>query len=380
MRRGAALRPVIGILSYRVNKKFMDSRFLKDLVIEGEKLGAHVFAFSHVDLLEKSRKIRGFVPDGKGGWVERICPWPDVVIDFCRKLYKPFRDMRRRKDLFPYANHKFTYKWKAMKLFASSEEVNRWIPKTSLYTEKQLERMLEAYPIVYIKPGNGTGGHSIVKIKRVANEYHLYGRRKSGLLVKEKTASKTSLTKWVNRWVRIEQIRSGRFMIQQGLDLELLPGRLVDARLFIQKNGQGEWEVTGKVLRVGGKNSPTTNLLYGDGKALGFEQFLAKRFGEGNGRAISKECDQMALHLVNVIERRFGSMIEFGLDVGIDTEVRVWLIEVNPKPSHNALLEVKDVKTYRRSIQLPILYAKYVALQERVKADMPDTDLAPAAD
>jgi D-alanine-D-alanine ligase-like ATP-grasp enzyme len=73
----------------------------------------------------------------------------------------------------------------------------------------------------------------------------------------------------------------------------------------------------------------------------------------------------MAMHLVNVIERRFGSMIEFGLDVGIDTEGRVWLIEVNPKPSHNALLEVKDVKTYRRSIQLPILYAKYVASQER---------------
>ncbi|WP_248923983.1 YheC/YheD family protein [Paenibacillus hamazuiensis] len=355
------LKPVIGILAYRKGAFFENAKFLRDLIREGKKLGADVYAFSHVDLLEKSRKIRGYVPDERGKWTKRISSWPDIVIDFCRMLRKPYRDMRRRKDLFPYANNKFTYKWKAMLLFSESEQVKKWIPETGVYSSSRLSEMLEKYPIVYVKPGNGTGGHSIAKIKKAVGGYVLQGRKRSGKKIMETLKSEASVLRRIRRWVRAEQIRSGNFMVQQGLDLELLPGRMIDTRLIVQKNGKGAWVVTGKALRVGAKNSPTTNLIYGDGKALRFDSFMKERFGAEKAEQISRECDELALRLMEVIEGKFGSMIEFGLDIGIDTKGNVWFIEANPKPSHEAFIKSGELAAYRKSIRRPIQYAMFLA-------------------
>ncbi|KIL40888.1 glutathione synthase [Gordoniibacillus kamchatkensis] len=358
-------KPVVGILAHRSGRVFMNAKFLRDLAVEGEKLGARVYVFSHMDLREASRTIRGFTPASGGGWREETCPWPDVVIDFCRMLYKPFRDMRRRKDLFTYANHKFTYKWKAMKLFAGSDQVRRWIPETRIFSSPGLEQMLAKYPIVYVKPGNGTGGHSVAKIRSVNGKYLIRGRKRSGAVVKHELHSEKAVARWAGKWVQTEQIRSGKFMVQQGLDLELISGRLVDARLLIQKDGYGNWKVTGKVLRVGGRNSPTTNLIYGDGKALNFQTFMKERFGAQRAAEIERECESLALQLMNVVEQRFGSMIEFGLDVGIDVNGNVWLIEANPKPSHEAFLKAKQFAAYRTSIRRPIQYAMFLARQSK---------------
>ncbi|WP_281935463.1 MULTISPECIES: YheC/YheD family protein [Paenibacillus] len=280
--------------------------------------------------------------------------------------------MRRRKDLFVYANHKFTYKWKAMKLFAESDKLERWIPKTFLYSPQALEQMVENYDLVYVKPGNGTGGHSVLKIKKTGGGYRLQGRKRSGRIVVTPVLTKQRVIRWVNRWVQTEKIRSGSFMVQQGLDLQLIPGRQADVRLLIQKNEIGNWEVTGKVLRVGAKNSPTTNLSYGDGKVLGFQTFIKSRFGLDKAKEIELECEELAHRLMEVVEERFGSMVEFGLDVGIDVNGRVWLIEANPKPGHTAFIKSKEIATYRKSIRRPIQYAMYLA-NEQLSKEQNDT-------
>ncbi|MBP1988708.1 YheC/YheD family endospore coat-associated protein [Paenibacillus eucommiae] len=354
-------KPLIGILAHRTNKTFMNGGFLHDLVREGEKLNSQVVVFSHLDLIEKDKKIHGFTRSPSNRWKMNIYPYPDVVIDFCRYLKKPFRDMRRRKDLFTYANHKFTYKWKATRLFSKSEKVKQWIPETLLYTPQNLRDMIRKHPILYIKPGNGTGGHSVVKLSRKSGTFHIKGRKKSARLTHIVLPSEDSAVRWLNSWVSTQRIRTGNFMIQQGLNLELIPGRVLDARLIIQKNERGGWEVTGKGMRVSAKNSPTTNLVHGDGKALRFEPFMIQRFGPEKAKQISRECDQMAMKLMEVIEERYGSMVEFGLDVGVDVKGNVWLIEANPKPSHTIFLGTKEMGLYRKSIQRPIQYAAYLA-------------------
>jgi hypothetical protein len=218
---------------------------------------------------------------------------------------------------------------------------------------------------VYVKPGNGTGGHSVMKIKRQKDTFLLQGRRRSGRLLKAKLHSKRAVAVMLDRWVESEKIRSGRFMVQQGLNLQLLPDRLVDVRLLIQKNGSGKWEVTGKVLRAGGKDSPTTNLIYGDGKAIRYHAFLESRFGRQKAKEIDEECNLLAVRLVEVVEKKFGSMIEFGLDIGIDVDGFVWLIEVNPKPSHDAFLKSNERDIYLTSVLRPIQYAVYLAKKQK---------------
>nr|WP_208414473.1 YheC/YheD family protein [Paenibacillus castaneae] len=70
---------------------------------------------------------------------------------------------------------------------------------------------------------------------------------------------------------------------------------------------------------------------------------MIRRFGPEKAKQISRECDQMAMKLMEVIEERYGSMMEFGMDVGVDVKGNVWLIEANPKPSHSIFLGTKEM-------------------------------------
>jgi len=356
-------RPTIGILTWRSGTKFQEPAYFRSLIREGRELGATVFLFSHVDAIVQRRKIRGFVPSASGGWESKWYDWPDVVIDRCRKGEPGYREFRRQKH-FVYANSTYTRKWNATQLFLQDENVKRWMPQTVAYSPAGLKSMLRQYKLLYIKPGNGTGGRSIVKLTSTDNGYTVLGRDRK--LAKKKMHFQTlsALTKWLNRWVKEQRIRNGNFMIQQGLNLALIPNRVADTRLLIQKNEQGEWEVTGLGVRVGGVGSATSN-LHGGGSAIPFEKFISARFSPEQTEAIRQECHELAHQVVRTIEKHFGSMMEFGLDIGVDVKGRVWLIEVNPKPGRDIFREMGQMNLYKQSVQRPLQYALYLMRQQK---------------
>ncbi|CAN7530361.1 YheC/YheD family protein [Paenibacillus sp. LjRoot153] len=356
--------PEIGILTNRNGNKFSESEFFLDMVREGRSLGAKVFLFSHLDIMPEKKQIRGFVPSATGGWKEGIFRWPDVVIDRCRKLDKPYKEMRR-KDWFPYTSHKFTYKSKATRLFSNTPSLAKYIPKTVMFSTEKLRLMIREFPELYIKPSNGTGGCSILKVARNKEYFTLTGRNRVGNLVRTKLNSEATAIRWIKNWVFSERIRSGTFMIQQGLCLELMPHRVIDARMMIQKNAQGEWSVTGIGLRLGGKHSPTSNITWKGGKAIRFDEFMVRRFGREKAETIRQNCKKMAQLVVETIELKFGSMMEFGLDIGIDIYGKVWLIEVNPKPSRKIFLKTGQLELYKESVRRPLQYAIFLVNQQK---------------
>lgn len=353
-------KPIIGILTWRQGRRFEEPNYLRELIKEGHKLGSIIYLFSHNDILVKNKKIKGFIPDSGQGWKSQVFPWPDVVIDRCRKGEPGYRTLRKQKSLFKYANNPFTNKWNATRLFGHEPTLNRWVPKTIEYTPKNLLDMLKQFPILYLKPGNGTGGRSIMRITQSKDGLHLLGRSRN-LHVKSATFhSPTALATAVHSWASKEKIRNGNFMIQQGLDLELISKRVADIRLLIQKDENGEWGITGLGVRVGPKHSPTSNLHNG-GKPVPFEKLIRERFGEEMSSTIQEECSELAFHVVKFIENHFGNMMEFGLDIGVDVNGKVWLIEVNPKPGREIFKELGLTELYRKSIQRPIQYALHLA-------------------
>lgn len=353
-------KPIIGILTWRQGTRFEEPSYLRGLIDEGRRLGAIIFLFSHEDILLNEKKIKGFIPDSVFGWKSAIFPWPDVVIDRCRKGLPGYRALRKQKDLFRYANSPYTNKWTATQLFSQEESLSKWIPKTVEYTTENLKDMLAQYPILYIKPGNGTGGRSIMRLTRSKDGIHLLGRSRN-LSTKSATFhTYAGLVSAVQQWASKEKIRNGNFMIQQGLNLELIPHRVADVRLLIQKNQSGEWEITGAGVRVGPKHSPTSNLHNG-GKPIPFKKLMLARFGKEKGKEIQEECQLLAFQVVEIIEEHFGNMMEFGLDIGVDVEGKVWLIEVNPKPGREIFKELGTPHLYRKSIQRPVQYAIHLA-------------------
>jgi glutathione synthase/RimK-type ligase-like ATP-grasp enzyme len=351
-------KPIIGILTWREGKRFEEPGYLKRLVLAGQKLGAVVYLFSHQDVMVSQRKIRGFVPSAGGGWEVRWYSWPDIVIDRYRKRVKEYLRLRHRK-LFAYANSTFAKKWRITQLLGAEERVKRWVPQTVTYSQVALRQMLGRHPLLYIKPGNGTGGRSILKVAAQADGYLLQGRDRRMAKRSLRVRTTAALVNWVQRWVQEQRIRDGNFMVQQGVNLALVPERIADVRLLIQKNENGEWSVTGCGVRLGAIGSSVSN-LHGGGKALAFEPFMAKRFGAEQAQQILQECHELAHQTAETLEQHFGRMIEFGLDIGVDVDGRVWLIEVNPKPGREVFRQMGETETYAEAIRRPILYALYL--------------------
>jgi len=356
-------KPVIGILTWRAGTKFNERKYLRQLVTEGRELGADIYLFAASDINREERTIRGFVPNPEGGWISGTYPWPDVVIDRCRKGSPAYKRVRGSK-LFVYANNKYTNKWNATNLFLQTPGLRKWVPETVDYSPEHLREMLKRYSLLYIKPGNGTGGRSIIKLTSNGNGYSVLARSRKLSKSASSFRDEASLIAWLNRFVEREKIRGGIFMIQQGLDLGIVPGRVADIRLLIQKNGSGEWKVTGYGFRVGPVGSSTSN-LHGGGKALPFEQVVERKFGREKLESIRKECFELAYKIVETIEEKFGGMMEFGLDIGVDKEGRVWLIEVNPKPGRDLFLGLKQPDVYRLACRRPIQYAMFLAKRKK---------------
>lgn len=355
-------RKTIGILAWREGKRFGEPLYLSQLVQAGRLLGAEVYVFSHQDVYAGDKKIRGFAPGSAGGWESRWYPWPQIVIDRYRRRVPAYMKLRHS-GLFDFANSPFSKKWRVTQLLAVDSRVGRWIPETFIYSPEKMRKMLLTHPIVYVKPGNGTGGKGILKVAAKGSGYVLQGRDKSYV---RKTASLRQVEdvgKWVKRWVKEQRIQGGNFLVQQGLDLELVPHRVTDVRLLIQKDGKGEWRVTGCGVRVGESGSSTSN-LHGGGKAVPFHLLVARRFGEDRAQQILRECHLMAHAVARVLEEHFGRMMEFGLDIGVDVNGRAWLIEVNPKPGREIFRQMGAMDLYAQAISRPVEFALHLIEQK----------------
>jgi hypothetical protein len=123
--------------------------------------------------------------------------------------------------------------------------------------------------------------------------------------------------------------------------------------------------VTGAGVRVGQQGSSTSN-LHGGGKAIPLHAFLTRFFGEDQAETIARACEQMAHEVVEVLEERYGCMMEFGLDIGVDVAGRPWLIEVNPKPGREVFCRMGDLETYRQAIRRPIQFALHLSKAQRI--------------
>lgn len=349
---------VIGILTWRSKERFAEPDYLRGLVAAGQKLGAKVYVFSHQDVNIAERKIRGYTPRPSGGWSSKWYAWPDVVIDHYRRRVPQYMRLRHSK-LFTFANSPFSKKWRVTLMLAGDDRVSHWIPESSVYAPGKVAAMLRSYAIVYIKPGNGTGGRSILKVKAAGKVYQLSGRDKLSAPHQATLKTVDGVEKWVKRWVTEQRIKEGNFLVQQGIDLEVMPNRVADVRVLIQKDEHGQWSVTGSGVRVGKQGSSTSN-LHGGGKAIPFEPFLTAVFGKEHASRITAEVELLAHQTVVVLEEHFGRMMEFGLDIGLDVEGRPWLIEVNPKPGREVFREIGELATYEKAIARPVQYALHL--------------------
>jgi glutathione synthase/RimK-type ligase-like ATP-grasp enzyme len=365
-------KPAVGILTlYLNNRKALEERpIYEKMIAAGNRMGMNIFVYTPEDVAEDDRRIHALIykPDKKR-WTRRWVRPPQIIYDRCRfqksGRFEQLLAYRKRNSHLTFLNRPLRNKWTVYQTLAKVAAFRSHLPATRPYQSPQdAESMLKKFVTVYLKPINGTGGRGILRIDRQKDgTLLLQGRNHSRSIVQPRRISRSSLAAVLDAWDK----RGDRYIVQQGLNIRLPNGRIHDYRMLVQKNGSGNWEVTGCAGRVGPPRSVTSN-LHGGGAAVPMNNLLRQWIdSEETITNIRSKAELFGIEVARHLEASYSALCELALDLAIDRNRRVWLIEVNPKPAREVFIRAGEPDVYQKAIIRPLEYALWVYSQLKQK-------------
>ncbi len=324
------------------------------------KTGGYVFIFgSHVIDWENGI-ISGYMYT-QNGWQQHDIPFPHVVYDripnrkaeqlpMLQKIKKRMQTNYR----IPWFNSGFFNKWTIYKKLSENSDVRHYLPKTAVNpTAETVEAMLEDYRHVYMKPADGSLGAGIC---------HIIKREKDGLYYcRYLDDRKTVIKRYASLPTLFDQHfpseKRTQFIVQQGISLLKINSRPVDFRIHTNKNLQGEWQISAIAAKISGSNRLTTHLANG-GSVKTIDELLKD---SPSIQPDIKNLQNTTLMLSQALEEKLdGFHGEFGFDMGIDINGRIWMFEANSKPGRAIFSHPKLKKEDIITRQLPFEFGTYL--------------------
>ncbi|REK75837.1 YheC/YheD family protein [Paenibacillus paeoniae] len=365
-------QPVLGILTLYLNDAgtLEERDYYRRMTEEGRRLGLHVFVFTPSDVNEKRNRIRAqFYNPETRSWYRKWTNFPDLIFDRCRiqhsHRFEQLLKFRARYHHETFLNRPLRNKWAIHSILAKDARFSPYLPATRYYEGIQdVKEMLKTHSQLYLKPINGTGGRGILRIEKERNGTLLIqGRNHSRRIIQPRRVVSERLGDFLTGW----KVKDTRYIVQQGLQLKLNNGRVHDYRLLVQKDGSGQWQITGCAGRVGAAGSITAN-LHGGGRAVKMDTLLRSWIGDETKIAkIKADVDRFGVAVAEYLEFCYDALCELAVDIAIDRNGRIWMIEVNPKPAREVFSRAGESDVYRSAIVRPLEYAlwKYRMMKTR---------------
>lgn len=323
--------------------------------------GAFVYFFTPEALVKKGTLIPGWVNDGE--WRKLNLPLPEVIynrlpnrkVENLSQVQTLIRETSRYYKITIF-NERFIDKHEVFELLAEHEAAKGYLPESELLSSyEQLHRLLNKHHVLYIKPVQGSLGRGIYRLILQDNKSYILERA----VTSSQRASKYTSLKRLYQALR-PKLAKRKYQLQQGLSVIKVSDRPVDFRALVQKNGSGEWTITSIVARTAGNEQFVANLARG-GTISSVMNILphtnlppqvsyASVFDSLKAAALT-----IAIALDEQVEEHFA---EFGVDLAVDTQGKVWLIEVNSKPSKKDKTSLS--KKIRPSVRMLIAYANFL--------------------
>ena len=350
--------PIVGIMTALGKAGIKgDKNNYRDLITAGIKRGVLIYVFSaeFINKTKKNVKAYLYLPQEKK-WALRAMPLPDVVYnrvpyrkDESNPIVQDAFDFLKKEGI-PFFNPGFFDKWSLYKWLKESYEFNDIVPKTSVLAKDNLKYLLATNSMVYLKPVHGKAGVDFFKIINQDGYYIMTYQTK-------KTTNQNKFNSYNLLWNKIEHLTKGKeYILQSGIKLKTYKGRPYDVRILVQKNGLGQWKVTGLGIRVAGEKSITTHVPRG-GYIESFDKVLVSNFGEKFPVHWKNYLSDLVIDLAKYIERRSGySLGEMSMDIGIDQTNKIWFFEANSKP-----MKFDEPSIRELSLMRLIEYFKYLS-------------------
>lgn len=366
--RTLSIGPLIGVMMSRVYTGDADrlfgnnTAFCKELSDACQTAGACVYFFTVHELSSGKQQIDGWTYHGR--WRKAAFPIPDVVYNrlTTRKLENNpsvqhfMKEVKSRHGTSVF-NEMYLDKTVVFEALRKDSALHKYLPESHLFKNFQmLKSMTAKYPVVFMKPITGSLGNGIIRISRMNNQTfacHIAGLNGT---IRHTYPSVTALFTALSG-----KLKRTRYQIQQGVQLIESGGRPVDFRALVHRNGQGDWVVTSVVARTAGTNHFVSNVARGGTLSRMKEALQKSSLSSPQQRVVAAQLRKAALDIAKGIETQIqGHFGELGVDLAVDIHGKVWLIEVNSKPSKNDGTPLSE-GTIRPSVKLTVQYARYLA-------------------
>jgi glutathione synthase/RimK-type ligase-like ATP-grasp enzyme len=335
--------------------------FCREVVQACQAKGKMAYIFTLDQIPSPGQRITGWTYANEE-WELRNFPLPVCVYNRIGSRGIETRETTRQKIHWLkqqgviFFNEQFLDKWQIHKKLKNTE-VGISIPETDLFnTITTLSDYMRKYPVVYLKPVHGSLGRRIIRLSRAGGAFVCEHTTGSGHLVRKTFKSAGTLYAW------IKKIKGKRnFVIQQGIPLIRHKEAIVDFRALVQKNRYGSWSITSMVGRLGPANSIVSNVARGGSLITLTESLTHAHTLPFNAEDLSARIKQKALQIARVFEQHTdGNYAELGIDLGLDTMGKIWLIEINSKPSKNDSSVPHIQRGPRRSVIRLVNYSLFL--------------------
>lgn len=365
--RTLAIGPLVGVLVSKVYPGSADGQlfgsitsFCRELTIAAALSGAHVFFFTPNEV-NSGQTITGW--SYRGGWRKSEYPVPDVVYNrlTTRKLESKssvqhfFKEVKTRYQTTVF-NERFLNKTDVFQALKQSAACLKYLPESYLFRGfDMLKSMTAKYPVVFLKPVTGSLGKGIIRISRCGNGY-CCDTTMAGGVRRQTFATLNGLFKSISA-----RLKAQRHQIQQGLQLIKIGDRPIDFRALVQRGSKGDWVITSTVARIAGNRHFVSNIARGGTIARVEETLTRSNLPSSALNTTRTQLRRAALDIAEGIEAQVGGhYAELGVDLAVDVSGKVWLLEVNSKPSKNDASPAANVKI-RPSVKQTLRYARYLA-------------------
>lgn len=354
---------VLGIAAKRspVGTFGEQASYLRGLVRIARRASVVAYVFEPQALARADRSVRGWTPAGRG-WARRSFPHPTVIYDrvwgVTPEVKARFEERLLRlwtEEGIPSFNPPFRDKLAIHEILSTSPALGEHLPATLPLSAESVAALFADYDTLYVKPILGRQGKGIARCTRRGGRYLIVRRGASGRTLR---ASVTSPEEVVRASTGGASPRA--FLVQRGLPLVRIGSGSVDIRVIVQRNGRGEWSVTGMGVRVGASGGIVSNLHAG-GKAFTLSKMQRAAGIPRAVRHLRTRVERVAMEAVTTLGAHLPHLGEVGVDIGLAKDGSLWIIEINRQPGRALFARAKLYAAWRRSRRRIIEYALYLA-------------------
>lgn len=351
--------PLIGIVvGTRKKLLFQKLRLLNNYVRHYSKINGSVFGFTIDGLNREDLVVEGLLYNPQEQvWETRTLPYPNSIIK------RGFVNQKSREYLHSlygesFFNYKAINKWNMHQRLSQFEDVQQYLPSSELYVDvATMNDFLTEYRDIYVKPIGGNQGLGIYNCVQKEN-YIEINTRKNGENIVYKCNDKKELQAFASKYLTPK-----RYIMQKTLDLKI-NNRVIDFRVGLDKNQQGNWQHKMFITRVGGEESIVSNVASGGGYVDLPINVLKNIYSIKHDKAkeIEEKLLQIAYKIANRLDQTGIPLGKIALDLSIDNNSNIYLIEVNNRsPNDNLMSQLGDYDTFYDIKLQNILYAKGLA-------------------